>query len=108
MTPSLNPYLQLCSRATPETLRRHPVTSPYLTTFFNVAKRNGLTHARAWLLGRLLLDLHPQPDTPRALPLQQDPYPLAPDDEPASSPRARLQQHIEAAAAHVDTATTKI
>lgn len=104
MTPST--YIHLCARATPESLRRHPVTSPYASTFFTVARRNGFNHARAWLLGQLLFDLHPEPHTAPTLPLQQDPQLPPTDGQPPDTPRARLQQHIEAAAAHVDTFPT--
>lgn len=55
-------YLRLCSRANPESVRRHPATSPYLMSFCAIAKQRGLVNARAWLLGRLLLDLHPPED----------------------------------------------
>jgi hypothetical protein len=101
---SLSPYIRLCAQATPETLRRHPVTTSYIETFFAVAKRNGLPHARAWLLGRLLLDLHPHANTSPSVVLQQDPQLPPLDLDAPPSPRGRLQEHIEAASAvHANT-----
>ncbi len=101
MTPAA--LTSFCARATLETLRRNPVTAPYETTFFNVAKRNGLSHARAWLLGCILLDDHVDPDPQVHLPLQQDAQPVALNRDAPGSPRARLQQHIENAALQCKT-----
>lgn len=56
-------YVRLTSRATPERLRTHPLTAPYASSFFSLAQQRGLTNARAWLLGRLLMDLHPDAGT---------------------------------------------
>lgn len=105
MTRSVSPYIRLCSRATIESLRNHPTTRAYVSTFFGVAKRNGLAHARAWLLGRLLMDLHPEPGPKDELPQPHTQLTL-PYDEPANAPRARLQQHIEAAATQLDNTPT--
>jgi len=81
MIPSnLTPF---CARATPETLRRNPLTSPYEVDFFNLAKRNGLNHARAWLLGRILIDQHTDPNPPSPLQLQQGLDDPPPDAHPA-------------------------
>ena len=54
-------YLRLTASATAETLRRNPVTSPYSTLYFTLARQHGLAHARAWLLGSLIRDLHSPP-----------------------------------------------
>ncbi len=59
LTLRLPEYLRLTSRATPERLRTHPLTAAYASSFFSLAQQRGLTNARAWLLGRLLMDLHP-------------------------------------------------
>lgn len=99
-------YIRLCSTASIETLRRHPMLTGYIETFFLHAKRNGVTHARAWLLGRVLIDLHPQADTPSHPPFQQDTQPPPPFRQTPSTPRDRLQEHIEAAAAHAAFSTT--
>ncbi len=63
LTLRLPEYLRLTSRATPERLRTHPLTAAYASSFFSLAQQRGLTNARAWLLGRLLMDLHPDAST---------------------------------------------
>lgn len=101
----MNPYtplIRLCARAHPETLGRNHVTKHHMATFFKLARMHGMADARAWLLGRILLDSYSETD-PTPLPLQQDPQSAPPDVQPTSSPRERLQQHIESAARHVDT-----
>lgn len=105
----MNPttLITLCSRATPETLRRNPTTRSYVQPFFQVAKTNGLAHARAWLLGRILLDLHPDPD-PILSVSEPGSQPAPPHPQSTDSPRVRLQQHIEAAASHLDTTRTPL
>lgn len=94
-------YIRLCGSAPIETLRRHPMLTSYINTFMLHAKRNGVTNARAWLLGRVLIDLHPQTDTPIHPPLQQDTQPPPTFRQTPNTPRGRLQEHIEAAASHV-------
>jgi len=51
-------YMRLASSASTETIRRNPLTSRYFSTYFQIARSNGLHHARAWLLGSLIRDLH--------------------------------------------------
>jgi hypothetical protein len=60
-THRLAAYMRLCATATPERVRTHPATTPYLSTFCAMAQQRGLLNARSWLLGRLLLDLHATP-----------------------------------------------
>lgn len=43
-------------QATAETLRNSPGASRHLPQFFSLAKQAGMTVARTWLLGRLVLD----------------------------------------------------
>ncbi len=50
--------MRLASSASAETIRRNPVTGPYSELYFKLARQHGLTHARAWLLGSLVRDLH--------------------------------------------------
>lgn len=51
-------YLRLTASASAETIRRNPVTGPYSELYFKLARQHGLAHARAWLLGSLVRDLH--------------------------------------------------
>lgn len=51
-------YMRLACSASAETIRRNPVTGPYSELYFKLARQHGLTHARAWLLGSLVRDLH--------------------------------------------------
>jgi len=51
-------YMRLASSASAETIRRNPVTGPYSELYFKLARQHGLNHARAWLLGSLVRDLH--------------------------------------------------
>lgn len=51
-------YMRLTSRASPETIRRNPLTAGYATTYFELARTCGIRHARAWLLGSIIRDLH--------------------------------------------------
>lgn len=107
MTPS--PYLRLCAHTTPETVRNNPFTAAYSGRFVLLTKRHGLTIARAWLLGALLFDLDAQrhPSTPSLLAHHNHETAPSPNQTP-HTPRERLQQHIEAAASHVDIPQTPL
>lgn len=61
MVPSatLSQYRRIAQGASPETLRTHKLTSRYSRDFFRLARDMGTQQARAWVLGRLILDLHP-------------------------------------------------
>jgi hypothetical protein len=95
MTPSqFATYRRLCTRADLETLRRNPLTADLLTGFTWIARSKSLLDARAWLLGRLILDLHPDDthvtfdpsadNSPSGLqPSHSTPLPLQQDIEPA-------------------------
>ena len=85
-------YVRLTSRATPERLRTHPLTAPYASSFFSLAQQRGLTNARAWLLGRLLLDLHPDAGTDGLNPRLDLPATGLQSPKGNSIP---LQQHIK-------------
>ena len=58
LTTVLPQYLRLTSAASGETIQRNPITSPYSERYFRIARQHGLAHARAWLLGSLIRDLH--------------------------------------------------
>lgn len=116
MTSPISAYASLCARATPESLRRNPVTAPYVRTFFKIAKSDGFPIARAWLLGALVFDSDPNLHAPENAP-ENAPSRHTSAQHPAtrnhSSNRqlARLQQHIEAASAdilHVATGAPSI
>jgi hypothetical protein len=51
-------YMTLASSASFETIRKNPITASYSDTYFKLARLHGLIHARAWLLGSLIRDLH--------------------------------------------------
>lgn len=51
-------YLRLTASASAETIRHNPITGPYSELYFKLARQHGLAHARAWLLGSLVRDLH--------------------------------------------------
>jgi hypothetical protein len=61
MVPSatLSQYRRIAQSASPETLRTHKLTRRYSRDFFRLARDMGTQQARAWVLGRLILDLHP-------------------------------------------------
>ena len=84
--------VRLCSRATPERIRNHPVSFIYAKTFFQVAHSCGLSKARAWLLGTLIFDLHPHTGTDLAYPSPDQP---APTLEPAPGHTIAAQQDIK-------------
>jgi hypothetical protein len=48
--------------ATNETLRNSPQASRHVEEFFSLSKRVGMTAARTWLLGRLVMDESPEAD----------------------------------------------
>lgn len=89
--PVLDLYLQLASPGvTADRLCDHPVTRRYATRFSLLEVALGPTDARAWLLGALLLDHHPESDPP-APPAPphlhpQAPIPLWPFDPPNPKP----------------------
>lgn len=58
LTTVLPQYLRLSDSASGETIRRNPITGPYSDLYFKIARLHGLAHARAWLLGSLIRDLH--------------------------------------------------
>ena len=60
MSLPIDAYRRLCCRSNPETVRKHPLTTSYAPDFFAIARDRGLREARAWLLGRLIVDLHPE------------------------------------------------
>lgn len=73
MTPLLTTYIRLARHATPETLRQHSLTLSYFPSFYQLSRDRGLATARAWLLGQLIFDLHPEPN-----PLNHNPSPYPP------------------------------
>lgn len=86
-------YRRLCTRADLETLRRNPLTAEYVQTFADLARNRGLLNARAWLLGRLILDLHPDDPNARFDP-SADNHPS--DLHPPHRTPLPLQQDIKA------------
>lgn len=58
LSTALPQYIRLTASASAETIRRNPVTGPYSEFYFKIARQHGLIHARAWLLGSLVRDLH--------------------------------------------------
>lgn len=51
-------YIRLATNASAETIRNNKLTNAYSDTYFKIARQQGLAHARAWLLGSLIRDLH--------------------------------------------------
>lgn len=59
-------YRLLCATTSCDSVERHPMTIRYATQFNLLVTDLGLRHARAWLLGTLIHDLHPD-SNPHAL-----------------------------------------
>lgn len=96
---NLPAYARLCARATPESLRRNPVTAPHIHTFFRLAKQHGLPIARTWLLGALIFDNNPDLHTPETTTTSRhtSANPHSTYNHSSNRQLARLQQHIETA-----------
>lgn len=79
-------YRLLCASTSCDTVDRNAMTARYATRFLTLACSINLREARAWLLGTLITDFHPEPDTNLGHPHAEPPeacnrHPITPEGD---------------------------